>query len=80
MDINIGDKIKINNPYNPNTYSVEGILVQKTFEYLFLSQTDEYLIIIEEGFYNPQQMVIELTNKFNHAVTIRLEQYFLTQF
>jgi hypothetical protein len=73
---NITMTFKINNPYNPNAYNVEGILIQKTFECLFLSQTDEYLIIIEEGFYNPLQMATELTNKFNNAVTIKLKNYF----
>ena len=73
---NITMTFKINNPYNPNTYSVEGVLIQKMFECLYLSQTDEYLIIIEEGFYNPLQMATELTNKFNNSVTIKLKTYF----
>ena len=33
-------------------------------------------IFIEEGFYNPQQMVTELTNKFNQVVTVELTKYF----
>ena len=28
---NVTMTFKINNPYNPNTYNVEGILIQKTF-------------------------------------------------
>jgi hypothetical protein len=54
---------KINNPYNPNINSLTNILLQKQFEYLFLSQTENYKIRIEDGFYNPEQMVTELTNK-----------------
>ena len=68
---------QINNPYNPNINGVVNILIQKIFECLFLSQTDNYIIKIEEGFYNPQQMVTELTNKFNQVVTVKLIDYFI---
>jgi len=67
---------KINNPYNPNINGVTDILVQKTFECLFLSQTENYQVIIQDGFYNPQQMVTELTNKFNSIITNKLIAYF----
>lgn len=67
---------RINAPYNPNINGVTDILAQKIFECLFLSQTKLFSIRIEDGFYNPQQMVIELMNKFNLAVTIRLTTYF----
>jgi len=68
----------INNPYNPNINGVTNILVQKTFECLFLSQTENYGIRIQDGFYNPQQMVVELTNKFNSFITNKLTDYFTT--
>ena len=67
---------KINNPYNPNINGVANLLLQKTFECLFLSQTENYIIRIGNGFYNPQQMVTELTNKFNTFVTDKLTAYF----
>jgi hypothetical protein len=70
---------KINNPYNPNINSLTNILLQKQFEYLFLSQTENYKIRIEDGFYNPEQMVTELTNKFNALITDKLASYFLTK-
>ena len=73
---NTGMTFLINNPYNPNINGVTNILVVKTFECLFLSQTENFVIIIADGFYNPQQMVTELTNKFNEAVTVRLTAYF----
>ena len=73
---NTGMTFLINNPYNPNINGVTNILVVKTFECLFLSQTENFVIIIADGFYNPQQMVTELTNKFNEAVTDRLTAYF----
>jgi hypothetical protein len=77
---NVSDNILmtflINNPYNPNINGVTNILAVKTFECLFLSQTENFFIRISDGFYNPQQMVTELTNKFNEAVTTRLRAYF----
>jgi hypothetical protein len=76
---NISMTFKINNPYNPNTNNVSDILVQKIFEYFFLHLDSGYEIFIEEGFYNPQQMVTELTNKFNQTVTTRLLKYFNTK-
>ena len=78
---NVSDNILmtflINNPYNPNINGVTNILDVKTFECLFLSQTENFFIRICDGFYNPPQMVTELTNKFNEAVTTRLRAYFL---
>jgi hypothetical protein len=61
---------KINNPYNPNENGVTDLLAQKVFEFLFLNQNNDYGIFIEQGFYNPQQMITELTNKFNNRTKI----------
>ena len=76
---NITMTFQINNPYNPNVNGVSEILVQKQFEYFFLNSDKYYELVIEEGFYNPQQMVTELTNKFNQAVTVKLASYFTTK-
>jgi hypothetical protein len=73
---NISMTFQINNPYNPNINNVTNLLVQKTFEFLFLYQNNDFSLIIEDGFYNPYQMVTELTNKFNQAVTDKLRNYF----
>ena len=54
----------INNPYNPNINNVSDPYIQNIFEALFLNKNNEYTIYIEEGFYNPQQMATELTNKW----------------
>jgi hypothetical protein len=70
---------RINNPYSPNANGISGNLIEKTFESLIYSSNQDFKIIIEEGFYNPQQMVTELTNKFNHVVTVRLINYFTAQ-
>lgn len=70
---------KINNPYNPNINNVANNLIEKTYECLLYSKDENFSIRIEEGFYNPSQMVTELTNKFNYAVTYRLRKYFIAQ-
>ena len=78
---NVTMTFTINNPYNPNL--VDGfsasVLAQKTFEYLYLNQTTSYSIQISDGFYNPQQMATELTNRFNAAVTAPLTAYLTAQ-
>jgi hypothetical protein len=76
LNNNISMTFLINNPYNPNSNGLSNILLQKIFECLFLKQTENFYIKIEDGFYNPQQMVTELTNKFNEVVTTRLTDYF----
>ena len=78
VNSNIEMKFKINNPYNPNNYNEYDLLSQKIFEY-FLLNNKEYTIVIEEGFYNPQQMVTELTNKFNDVITANIRNYFINQ-
>jgi len=69
----------INNPYNPNTNNFDNLLAQKVFECLFTSANQDYTITIENGFYNPQQIATELTNKFNAAVTNRIVEYFINK-
>ena len=76
---NVGMTFKINKPYNPNENGVTDLLTQKVFEFLYLNQNNNYGILIEQGFYNPQQMVTELTNKFNNIVSISINQYFQTK-
>jgi hypothetical protein len=73
---NITMSFLINKPYDPKNNEVNTILELKTFEFLFLNQNNNFYIIIETGFYNPIQMVNELTNKFNNIVTIELSLYF----
>ena len=76
LNSNVTMTFVINNPYNPNINGITDLLIQKIFECLFITQANDFTIIIEEGFYNPQQMVTELTNKFNSVVTARLTAYF----
>ena len=74
---NVTMTFKIVNPYNPNINSYSDLLAQKVFECLFYSANEDYTITIENGFYNPQQMALELTNKFNEAVTNRIREYLI---
>lgn len=63
---------RMNNPYNPGEYSYSSLLDEQIFEALFYSKDTDFIVEIEEGFYTPEQMAIELTNKFNEAVTERI--------
>ena len=69
----------INNPYNPNENSFSDLLAQQIFEALFINKNNPYEIIIEEGFYNPNQFTNELQNKLNDVVTRHLLAYFTEQ-
>ena len=66
---NIVFLFQINNPYNPIINGLSDPLQLAIYEALVSNIKNNYKIIIEEGFYNPTQMVTELTNKFNEAVT-----------
>lgn len=79
LNQNITMTFKVNNPYNPNVNGVTDVLAQKMFEFLFLNQDKNFGIVIEQGFYNPTQMVTELTNKFNNSVTVELSAYFVSK-
>jgi len=77
LNNNINMTFKINYPYNPGIFGIEDSLTNKIFECLFLTSNINYVITIEEGNYTSQQMVTELTNKFNYAVTNRIKKYFI---
>jgi hypothetical protein len=66
---NVTMTFKINNPLNPATLSNSSPYYSAIFKALFLAKDTNYSITINSGFYNPDQMVTELTNKFNYAVT-----------
>ena len=68
---------KITNPYNPGENMVFNPLEQAIFECLFKSSDIIFEIIIEDGFYNPTQMVTELQNRFNYVVTQRIQTYLI---
>jgi len=69
---------KLTNLYNPSEHGVTDIYNYRIFEALF-NTSKNYRCIIEDGFYNPEQMTTELTNKFNDVVTRRIVEYFEKQ-
>ena len=66
LNSNVTMIFKFTKLYNPNNsiYTLENAIYQALNSY-----NDTFIITIEEGFYNPTQLVKELTNKFNEAVT-----------
>jgi hypothetical protein len=66
---------KITKPYNPGENKVFNPLEQAIFTCLFESSEQLFNFTIQDGFYNPTQMVTELQNKFNFVVTQRIKLY-----
>jgi hypothetical protein len=67
---------KITEPYNPGENSYSDPLSDAIFAGLYYNKDFEYRFSIQPGFYNPLQMVTELTNKFNEIVTLLLQKFF----
>ena len=67
----------ITNPYNPGENKVFNPLEQAIFECLFKTTENLFQFTIQEGFYNPTQMVTELQNKFNFVVSQRIKAYLI---
>ena len=67
----------ISKPYNPGANMVFNPLEQAIFTDLFESTNELFEFTIQEGFYNPTQMVTELQNKFNFVVTQRIKKYLI---
>jgi len=69
-------KFKINNPLNPQLTSIFNSFNQDCYIALFYNKDHEYSVEISEGFYTPEQIANELTNKFNEAVTSKITEFF----
>jgi hypothetical protein len=65
---NVTMTFQINEPFNPSIQGYSIPLYDAIFNALFL-YNNNFTIVIETGFYNPIQMVTELTNKFNKVVS-----------
>jgi hypothetical protein len=61
--------------YNPADHEVSDPLLEAIFAALYDNLDNEYTITIESGFYNPEQISTELTNKFNEAITKVIIQF-----
>lgn len=77
LNNNISFSFAIKNPYNPSVNGVTDVLTYRIFEALFYNENQTYDFVVEEGFYNPDQIVIEMTNKMNATVSYKIEKYFI---
>jgi len=75
---NIFMTFKITKPYNPGDpdHMSNSPLLEVIFSALYEHIDKNYIIIIEQGFYTPEQMATELTNRFNSAVSDYITLYF----
>lgn len=76
---NITFVYKITNPYNPAAFGLSDDYNYRIYEALFKNQDSLYSFVIEEGFYNPNQMATELTNKLNFTTSTKISSYFTEQ-
>lgn len=78
INFNVTMTFKFKKPYNPGEYSVNDPLLEAIFAAIYNYQSKNLNIIfqIEPGFYNPEQMAVELTNKFNLATTRIINDFF----
>jgi hypothetical protein len=76
---NLQMSFKITDPYSPAANSFYDALQDLIYQGLIAHQYDDYIITIEEGFYTPQQMATELTNKMNEVVSDYLGSYINSQ-
>ena len=67
---------KFLNVYNPGDNSYSDPLTEAIFVAIYNNIETEHIILIETGFYTPDQMATELTNKFNAVITNFLNNYF----
>ena len=73
---NVELSFKIIDPFKPN------VILHPTEYAIYIAltalQTTNMLVVISPGFYNPQQMVTELTNKLNFVVQTEINNYYGT--
>lgn len=84
LNSNVTLSFKLTSVFDPS--GVDGSIEKAIFSCLDASKNDYmYSIKIEDGFYNPEQIAMVLTNKMNESVTQRIQTYLavdtlLTQF
>lgn len=62
--------------YNPGEFGVSDPLLEGIFAALYSYLGTSLLIQISPGFYNPEQMATELTNRFNKSATDAINLFF----
>ena len=65
---NIRMSFKFTNLYNPLQHGIINPLLQAIYNALNANIDNQYIVTIETGFYNPDQMFVELTNRFNEVL------------
>jgi hypothetical protein len=75
-NLNIILTFNFTNLYNPNNYENTDGLAQATFAALTAYGQEDIILNIQPGFYNPYQIAVELTNRFNEEVS-KIVQHFL---
>ena len=73
---NVTMTFKMEKLYNPGEHEFSDPLSEGIFAALYYNQDNEIITDIEPGFYNPDQMSVELTNKFNTAITSIINDFF----
>jgi hypothetical protein len=72
---NITMTFQITTPYNPGDHDFSDPLLDVICDALNAYKGNDYVTIIQEGFYNPTQIANELTNRFNQSVTVVVAKY-----
>jgi hypothetical protein len=70
---------QIPNPFNPGENNISDPFQNAIFEALYYNANNNYSFIISDGFYSPDLITTELTNRFNYAVTQVITTYFTEQ-
>jgi hypothetical protein len=72
QNYNIGMTFKLSTLYDPSGQIFQDSSYQSVskafYGALSYNQDKNYVVLIEQGFYNPEQMAVELTNKFNDVI------------
>jgi hypothetical protein len=76
INFNVAMTFKFIKLYNPGEHAYADPLTEAIFAGLYSLIGTEFIVRIETGFYNPDQMATELTNKFNEAVSNALIFFF----
>ena len=76
--MNVDLAFKITSAYNPGEHGLYSPLQSTIFAALYSNAGNNYLITVEEGFYNPTQMAMEMQNKMNESVNKYVMEYIMT--
>jgi hypothetical protein len=79
LNQNISMTFKFNKLYNPEDVGIlDNFLLSGIYAalYDYYEKELDFIVFIEQGVYTPEQMAIELTNKFNEAVTNQIDSFF----